>query len=70
MVEPISRVLRKTSNQLPCSDALQGFQAVDGCFYRASPELGVVERPGGTIFKDNIQVDTSSGKGVYSPQQH
>ena len=68
-LEPISRILRKSSNKLPCSAALQGFQAMDGRFYRASPELGVVEKPEGTIFNDNIQADTSSGKGVYSPQQ-
>ena len=42
---------------------------MDGRFYRASLELGVVEKPEGTIFDDHIQVDTSSGKGVYSPQQ-
>ena len=68
-LEPISRILRKSSNKLPCSAALQGFQAMDGRFYRASPELSVVEKPEGTIFNDNIQMDTSSGKGMYSPQQ-
>ena len=44
-LEPISRVLRKTSNQLPCSAALQGFQAVDSRFYRAlspSPTGGCI----------------------------
>merc|ERR1711884_281256 len=32
-------------------------------------ELSVVEKPEGTIFHNNIQVDTASGRGVYSPQQ-
>ena len=68
-LEPISRILRKSSSKLPCSAALQGFQATDGRFYRASPELSVVEKPEGTIFHNNIQVDTASGRGVYSPQQ-
>ena len=44
-LEPISRILRKKSKQLPCIAAMHGFQADDGRFYRASPLLAWVEKP-------------------------
>ena len=68
-LEPISRVLKKDSAEVPCPAANHGFQASDGRFYRASPQLVPIEKPTKSIFDSKMKMDTSSGKGIYSKQQ-
>ena len=68
-LDPISRILQKGSKRLPCTAAMHGFQADDGCFYRASPVLAMVEKPTKSILEPELQTDTFSGKELYSQQQ-
>ena len=68
-LEPISRVLKKDSTGLPCSAAIHGFKATNGRFYKASPQLTPIEEPEKSIFNSKLQVDSSSGKGLYSEQE-
>ena len=68
-LEPISRVIKKSSAMLPCSAAIQGFKAANGRFYKASPQLTPIEKPDKSIFSSKIQDDSSSGKGLYSFQE-
>ena len=68
-LEPISRVLKKNSKQLPCVAAMHGFHADDDRFYHTSPSLAAVEKPSESILEPKLQMDTSRDKGLYSKQQ-